>query len=87
MSTKLLRIEILIAGFSHLLWMTFLALCILGKSTDVIFSSISAIKPGTAIIFSAIIIGVSYYLGMLAEHSGSTLIYFFRDEHKKSEDY
>ena len=84
MSTKQFRIEILIAGFSHLLWMTFLAILILGKSTDMIFCFISDTETGIGVILSAIIVGVSYYLGMLAEHSLSTIIYFCGDEDKRA---
>ncbi len=87
MSTKLFRIEILIAGFFHLIWMTFLALCIMGKSADVIYCFITTMQSGSALVFSPILIGVSYYLGILAEHFISAIIYFFGDKNKIINNY
>ena len=83
MNTKLFRIEIVIAGFSHLLWMTFLSLLILEKSPNIIFNYLSTIQSGSAVGLSTLVICISYFLGMLAEHFGSSLIYFLRDEGKK----
>lgn len=83
MSTKLFRIEIVITGFSHLIWMTLLSLLILQQSPYIILNFLSTIQSGSAIIITTLIICVSYFLGILAEHFGSSIIYFIGDEEKK----
>lgn len=67
MKTNPFNIEILVAGFSHLVWLTLLALLLLGISPTNIVEPLSKIGSGTAVVLVALIGGVSFYLGFLAQ--------------------
>jgi len=59
--------EILVAGFSHFVWFTLLVFWLLGVSPRSSLNFISTIAPGTAIVLIAVISGISFFLGTLAE--------------------
>lgn len=74
------RVETLITGFFHLLWLTLLALFLLGESPDVILIFLAKVESGTAIFLFAVIVGVSFYLGTLAEHLLIVFNYWRKNE-------
>ncbi len=82
MSTERFRIQILVEGFSHLLWLILLALYMLEIPPQEFLELLSKIKPGTVVLLGAIIIGASFFLGTLAENLLIALSYFFK---KKTE--
>jgi hypothetical protein len=84
MTTKQFKPEILIAGFAHLLWITLLALWMLGKSPDIVICFFSNITSGTAILIGSLIIGISFFLGVLAEHFLIIISYWFMNDENKN---
>lgn len=68
LKTHPFQFEILVAGFSHLLWLTLLAYFILGLPPNQIIDFLIKVEAGTAVILVALIGGVSFFLGVLAEH-------------------
>jgi O-antigen/teichoic acid export membrane protein len=80
MSIKALNIETVFSGLIHLVWLTLLTLCILGKSPDVVFCYLEQVESGTAVILIAILFSVSFFLGRMAEHLIIALNYFRKNE-------
>jgi hypothetical protein len=80
MNIKPLRIEILFAGITHFLWITLLALCILGESPDIILKFLTKVESGTAVFLFAIIVSVCFFLGTIAENFLIALNYFRKNE-------
>jgi hypothetical protein len=68
MKTNPFNIEYPIAGFSHLLWLTLLALWLLDIPLTNLISFLTSIESGTAVILVATLGGISFFLGFLAEH-------------------
>ncbi len=85
MSIKPLRIEILFAGFTHLVWLTLLALCISKVSPVLIINYLAEIESGTALFLYAIIISVSFFLGTIAENFVVAINYFLKNEEKRNQ--
>jgi len=77
MNIKPLYIETVFTGFIHLIWITLLTLCILGKSPEVIFCYLSQVESGTAVILLAISFSVSFFIGRIAEHFIIAVKYLF----------
>jgi len=84
MSIKPLRIEILFAGFIHLVWLTLLAFFISGESPVIIINFLKTIGSGTALFLYAIIISVSFFLGTLAENFVTAINYFRKNEGQRN---
>ena len=82
-SIKPFRIEILIAGFSHLLGLTLLGIYFSGESPYSILIFLSNLKSETAVFLLTIIAGISFFLGTLAEHSLIVLNYCLNNKEGK----
>ena len=80
---KPLRIEILFAGLTHLVWLTLLAFCISGESPLLIINFLTKMESGTALFFYAIIISVSFFLGTIAENFVVAINYFRKNEEQR----
>jgi|WetSurSiteA1Bulk_404760.scaffolds.fasta_scaffold05213_5 hypothetical protein len=76
MSIKALNIETVFSGSIHLLWLTLLTLMLLGKSPDIIFSYLSKIDSGTAVLLAVLLFSVSFFIGRTAEHFIIAVNYF-----------
>ena len=81
---KPLRIEILFAGLTHLVWLTLLAFCISGESPVEVINFITKIGSGTALFLYAVIVSVSFFLGTIAENFVIALNYFRKNEEQKN---
>jgi hypothetical protein len=68
MSTLQVRPEILVVGFSHLIWLTLLTLDMLGVAPCDSKDFILKIEPGLAVVLISLAVGVSFFLGTLSEH-------------------
>jgi hypothetical protein len=82
---KPLRIEILFAGLTHLVWLTLLALCISKESPVLIINYLAEIESGTALFLYAIIISVSFFLGTIAENFVVAINYFLKNGEKRNQ--
>jgi hypothetical protein len=80
LKTNPFQFEILVAGFSHLLWLTLLALFILGIPPNHIPEFFMKVEAGTAVILVALIGGASFFLGVLAEHFLVCVSYIKKDK-------
>lgn len=87
MKTNPFNFEILVTGFSHLLWLTLFTLLLLGISPSKIIDSLSKIGSGTAVVLIALIGGVSFYLGFLAQDFLIFLSYLFNKRGRKNRIY
>jgi O-antigen/teichoic acid export membrane protein len=76
MNIKPLHTETIIAGGVHLIWITLLAICLLGDSPNLILNFLAEIESGTAIFLVAIIFFVAFFLGRIGEHFLIALNYF-----------
>jgi hypothetical protein len=83
MSIKPLHIETIFADAIHLLWLILLALCLLGKSPDIIFTYLSKIESGTAVFLIAVSFSVAFFIGRIAEDFLSVVNYFFRKKNRQ----
>jgi hypothetical protein len=82
---KPLRIEILFAGFIHLLWLTLLAFFISGESPLKMMNFLTTIGSGTALFLYAIIISVSFFLGTVAENFVIALNYLRKNKEQRNQ--
>jgi len=83
MSIKPLNIETVFAGGIHLIWLTLLVLSVLGKSPDIIFSYLSNIESGTAVLLVAVLFSVAFFIGRIGEHFVSAINYFIHKNKRK----
>ena len=77
MSIKALNIETVFSGGIHLIWLALLAFKLLGKSPEMIFSDLSRIESGPAVLLAAILFSASFFLGRIAEHFITAVNYLF----------
>jgi MFS family permease len=84
MSIKQLPIETVFSGVIHLLWLTLLELCLLGKSPEIIINYLANIGSGTAVFLIAFTFSLSFFLGRIAEHFIIAVNYFRNNEDKKA---
>ena len=82
---KPLRVEILFAGLTHLVWLTLLAFCISGESPIIIINFLKTIESGTALFLYAIIISISFFLGTIAENFVIAINYFRKNEEQRNQ--
>jgi hypothetical protein len=83
MSIKSLSIETVFPGGIHLLWLTLLALDILGKSPYDFFKQVLKIDAGTMVLLIAVLFSVSFFLGRISEGCISGLIYLKKKDKRQ----
>ena len=77
MSIKALNIETVFSGSIHLLWLTLLTFMLLGKSPEMFFCDFPKIEAGTAVLLSAILFSVSFFIGRIIEQFIIAINYLF----------
>jgi hypothetical protein len=83
MKTHPFQFEIIVAGFSHLIWLTLLAFMIQGSPPNKILDYFFALQAGTSVILIAIVGGISYFLGVLAESFFIWISFLKMDEQRR----
>ena len=81
---KPLRIEILFAGLTHLVWLTLLAIFISGQSPVILINFFTIIESGAALFLYAVIISVAFFLGTIAENFVIAMNYFRKKEEQRN---